>query len=397
MTFLINVIFISICTYIIPGSEVHPSAIISISDYLRLEMSLGLLSGYGSGSESEAEEDVPTGGRSEDNNSVHERLKLLAASSLALPPPPPPPEPEPLPNPLAHKAKKQKTIPGMSKKEMEMMMKNAKWLDIVTEEVDEESRPEFDYNTPLPFTATQEEGEPEGSQESESDYLSYVAEYQNYMANSANLLAGKEKSDQLAEEAAAEGSSSGEVPGTEQGGSGQSGQLWDEYMTKYQAWYNQYGAASAGGSAGSSSSTPALKQKSFEELLEQDRQLDQYFNSEPANEYNTQRDAFKSSFRGTRRYRMINGTNYNPRHFNSLSSGAKKFAEHYPKQKSVMVDKDAYVADKDLPENQDIKSNKQRKKDKWFQGMVDKKKGCKKCGFVFCRCYGWEFKPSHVK
>ena len=38
----------------------------------------------------------------------------------------------------------------MSKKEMEMMMKNAKWLDIVTEEVDEESKPELDYNTPLP-------------------------------------------------------------------------------------------------------------------------------------------------------------------------------------------------------------------------------------------------------
>ena len=62
-----------------------------------------------------------------------------------------------------------------------------------------------------------------------------------------------------------------------------------------------------------------------------------------------------------------------------------------------IIFQDAYIADKDLPENQDIKSNKQRKKDKWFQGMVDKKKGCKKCGFVFCRCYGWEFKPSHVK
>ena len=359
-------------------------------------MSLGLLSGYGSDSESEAEEEVATVGRSGDNNSVHDRLKLLAASSLTLPPPPPPPEPEPLPNPLAHKAKKQKTIPGMSKKEMEMMMKNAKWLDIVTEEVDQESKPEFDYNTPLPFSATQEEGEAETSQESETDYLSYVAEYQNYMAASANLLAGKEKSDQLAEEAAAEGGeSAAEVPRTEGGGSGQ---LWDEYMTKYQAWYSQYGAPSTSGSAGpSSSQTPTLKQKSFEELLEQDRQLEEYFNSAPANEYNTQRDAFKSSFRGTRRYRMINGTNYNPRHFNNLSSGAKKFAELYPKQKSVFVDKDAYIADKDLPENQDIKSNKQRKKDKWFQGMVDKKKGCKKCGFVFCRCYGWEFKPSHVK
>jgi len=358
-------------------------------------MSLGLLSGYGSGSESEGDEEVPTGGRSQDNNSVHDRLKLLAASSLALPPPPPPPEPEPLPNPLAHKAKKQKTIPGMSKKEMEMMMKNAKWVDIVTEEVDEESRPEFDYNTPLPFSATQEESEAESSQESESDYLSYVAEYQNYMAASAKLMAGKEKADQLAEEAAAEGASNAEAPRPVES---VSGQLWDEYMTKYQAWYNQYGAASGEGSAGTSSSTtPALKQKSFAELQEQDRQLEEYFNSAPANEYNTQRDAFKSSFRGTRRYRMINGTNYNPRHFNHLSSGAKKFAENYPKQKSVMVDKDAYIADKDLPENQDIKSNKQRKKDKWFQGMVDQKKGCKKCGYVFCRCYGWEFKPSHVK
>ena len=238
-------------------------------------MSLGLLSGYGSDSESE-EEEVPPGGRSDDTNSVHDRLKLLAASSLALPPPPPPPpepEPEPLPNPLAHKSKKQKTIPGMSKKEMEMMMKNAKWLDIVTEEVDEESKPEFDYNTPLPFSATQAEGEAESSQESESDYLSYVAEYQNYMAASANLMAGKEKSDQLAEEAAADAGVDAEAPKPEHSGSGQ---LWDEYMTKYQAWYSQYGSASAGGSAGtSSSSAPALKQKSFEELLEQDRQLEE--------------------------------------------------------------------------------------------------------------------------
>ena len=350
-------------------------------------MSLGLLTGYGSGSESDNEEEIPAATTT--SESTHNRLRLLAG-----PPPPPPPQPtEPLHNPLAHQSKKQKTIPGMSKKEMEMMMKNAKWLDIVTEEVDQESKPEFDYNTPLPFSATQEEGEAETSQESETDYLSYVAEYQNYMAASANLLAGKEKSDQLAEEAAAEGGeSTAEVPRTEGGGSGQ---LWDEYMTKYAAWYAQYGAGAGG--APQQPVQPQLRQKTFEELLEQDRQLDNYFSSEPPNEYNTQRDAFKSSFRGTRRYRMLNGGNYNAKHFNTLSSGAKKFAEMYPKQKSVIEDKDAYVADKDLPENQDIKSNKQRKKDKWFQGMVEKKKGCKKCGFVFCRCYGWEFKPSHVK
>jgi len=367
-------------------------------------MSLGLLTGYGSGSDSDNEEEnlsIGAAQGSTERESVHDRLKFLAGG-LSLPPPPPPPPPsdkiEPLPNPLAQQAKKQKTIPGMSKKEMELMMKNAKWLDIVTEEVDEESRPEFEYNTPLPFSTRQDEGEAESSgsgEQCESDYLSYVAEYQNYMAASASLMSGKEKSDQLSQQAATD-SSDTESSKTDSGGSGQ---VWDEYMTKYQSWYSQYGSTSGGSDASSTSTSgaPALKQKTFEELQEQDRQLTQYFNSEAPNEYNTQRDAFKSSFRGTRRYRMLNGTNYNPRHFNQLSKGAKTFAELYPKQKSAFVDKDAYVADKDLPENQDIKSNKQRKKDKWFKGMVEKKKGCKKCGYVFCRCYGWEFKPSHVK
>ena len=303
----------------------------------------------------------------------------------------------------------QKTIPGMSKKEMELMMRNAKWMDITTEEVDEDAAaPEFEYNTPLPFSkdaaaraAAPDPGEESGagSGQAEYDYMSYVAEYQNYLAQSAALIQGQERAKELSQEAqeagGVEGGGEPQVPGEAGGSGGQSGQLWDEYMTKYSAWYAQYGSGTGG--APSQPTQPQLRQKTFEELVEQDRQLEDYFNSEKPNEYNTQRDAFKSSFRGTRRYRMLNGGNFNPRHFNTLSSGAKKFAEMYPKQKSVMVDKDAYVADKDLPENQDPKSNKQRKKDKWFQGMVEKKKGCKKCGYVFCRCYGWEFKPSHVK
>ena len=376
-------------------------------------MSLGLLSGYGSGSDSDNEEETATPSvQSPANDQLHERLKSLS-DGLSLPPPPPPPSEslEPLPNPMKKVSTKpkQKSIPGMSKKEMELMMKNAKWTDIVTEEVTEEDKSDFEYNTPLPFSREQQPVEapddsgagpcnPSASSQPEYDYLSYVAEYQNYMAQSAALMEGQERAKQLAQEAAAAGG--GEGGDGAAGGdnvdsqywSG-SGQVWDEYMTKYSAWYNQYGA----GTAGAQPVQPQLRQKTFEELLEQDRQLEAYFSSEPPNEYNTQRDAFKSSFRGTRRYRMLNGGNYNAKHFNSLSSGAKKFAEMYPKQKSVFEDKDAYVADKDLPENQDIKSNKQRKKDKWFQGMVDKKKGCKKCGFVFCRCYGWEFKPSHVK
>ena len=77
---------------------------------------------------------------------LQDRMKMLSEGvghALSLPPPPPPPEPvyEPLPNPMKAPTKgkaKQKTIPGMSKKEMELMMKNAKWMDITTEEVDED-------------------------------------------------------------------------------------------------------------------------------------------------------------------------------------------------------------------------------------------------------------------
>ena len=385
-------------------------------------MSLGLLSGYGSGSESEDEETPNTANTpSVTNNSddIKDRLKVLSDGvglALTLPPPPPPSEPqEPLPNPMkgpGPKPKKQKVIPGMSKKEAELL-KNAKWMDIVTEDIPEDAeRTEFEYNTPLPFSRDRQsdtaadEGEEAGgsganyamSGQPEYDYLTYVAEYQNYMAQSAALLQGQEKAKELAEQAAAAGNEAAGDATEGAAATGESGD-WDDYMTKYSAWYAQYGAQynAAATAAGAPPQQPQLRQKTFEELLEQDRQLEAYFNSEPPNEYNTQRDAFKSSFRGTRRYRMLNGGNYNARHFNQLSTGAKKFAEMYPKQKSVFEDKDAYVADKDLPENQDIKSNKQRKKDKWFQGMVEKKKGCKKCGFVFCRCYGWEFKPSHVK
>ena len=50
--------------------------------------------------------------------------------------------------------------------------------------------------------------------------------------------------------------------------------------------------------------------------MEQDRQLEDYFNSEKPNEYNTRRDAF----RGTRWYRMLNGDNFIPRHFNTLNT-----------------------------------------------------------------------------
>jgi len=393
-------------------------------------MSLGLLSGYGAESDSDnsdeeenqiqgilvskdtpsdSEPSKPSGsaGFLPSGESVHDRLKQLASEAvevpedielaLSMPPPPPPsslpPEPlGPLPNPLKHKKPKQR-LPAIGRREMEML-KTAQWTHITTEDVGEGEKQEFEYNTPLPFNTSGQGGGEEDEEESvvvpqpaEYDYVSYVAEYQNYMASSATLLEGQAKSQ-------AEGSSSTPSALDPDYKSPHSDE-WNEYMQKYSEWYAQYGSQAAGVAA---PATPTqVKQKSFEELVEQDRQLAAYFESAPANEYNSQRDAFKSSFRGTRMYRMKNANDkYNPKHFNQLSQGAKAFKELYPKQKSVFVDKDAYVADKDLPENQDPKSLKQRKKDKWFERMK-KKGGCKKCGYVFCRCYGWEYKPSHVK
>ena len=96
-----------------------------------------------------------------------------------------------------------------------------------------QSRQEFDYNTPLPFSATQEESETENIQESVIDYLPHVAEYQNYMAANVNNLAGKEKSDQFAKEAPADGGSNTEAPSAEPGGSGTSSSVTSALKQKF--------------------------------------------------------------------------------------------------------------------------------------------------------------------
>jgi len=395
-------------------------------------MSLGLLSGYGSGSDSDeggedenqihgvlVDKSVSCGSQEQQSislptgESIQDRLKHLAGKAVEVPEDlefalsmPPPPPPEVLPNPLKPKKSKQKLFPAIGRREMELL-KTAEWTHITTSDnpVDKQ---EFEYNTPLPFNSTEPDGSeemfeedaapPDVPQPAEFDYVSYVAEYQNYLANSAALLEGQKKSQEAAEASSSSGGESSSASTSAlDNPEYKSSQMdeWNEYMQKYSEWYAQYGGQAAGVSA--PAAPTQIRQKSFEELVEQDRQLKAYFESAPANEYNSQRDAFKSSFRGTRMYRMRNGTDkFNPKHFNQLSLGAKTFSQLYPKQKSVFVDKDAYVADKDLPENQDPKSMKQRKKDKWFERMK-KKGGCKKCGFVFCRCYGWEYKPSHVK
>ena len=70
------------------------------------------------------------------------------------------------------------------------------------------------------------------SAQPEYDYVSYVAEYQNYLAHSAALMQGQERARQLAEQAAEGGEQPG-VPGEggDEAGAGSGGQVWDEYMT----------------------------------------------------------------------------------------------------------------------------------------------------------------------
>ena len=189
-------------------------------------MSLGLISGYGSDSEDEESQNTTNTPSVTNSDDIKDRLKVLSDGvglALTLPPPPPPPSEtlQPLPNPMkgpGPKPKKQKVMPGMSKKEAELL-KNAKWMDIVTEDLPEDAeKPEFEYNTPLPFSRdrqseTAADGEEAGgsganyamSGQPEYDYLTYVAEYQNYMAQSAALLLGQEKAKELAEAAAAGG------------------------------------------------------------------------------------------------------------------------------------------------------------------------------------------------
>ena len=117
-------------------------------------------------------------------------------------------------------------------------------------------------------------------------------------------------------------------------------------MEKYSEWYSQFGAKTSALSASGSVLGPTVevRQNSFEELLDQDQQLEEYFKTGPANEWNMQRGAFKSSFRGTRLYRMRNqDRGYNAKHLNQLSDGAKAFKALYPKQKidKSIVDHDA--------------------------------------------------------
>jgi len=174
-------------------------------------MSLGLITGYGSDSDSGEEgpgtgaggpgekgarsgaeglcADTGAGGSGgyaaylPSGESVEAKLRELAAAaglqgtggiglgaSLALPPPPPPPanpymyqqpqptydDPAPLPNPMRSQPSnrtKRKKVAGIGRKEMEML-KQANFTDIITQGVEEGERVEFEYNTPLPFDTT---------------------------------------------------------------------------------------------------------------------------------------------------------------------------------------------------------------------------------------------------
>ena len=108
---------------------------------------------------------------------MEEKLKTLAEgaglqgtggvslSAITAPPPPPPENPylyqqplpvpeyhQPLPNPMRSNPgnRTKKKIRGIGRKEMEML-KAANFTDIITQDLGEGDKMEFDYNTPLPF------------------------------------------------------------------------------------------------------------------------------------------------------------------------------------------------------------------------------------------------------
>lgn len=53
----------------------------------------------------------------------------------------------------------------------------------------------------------------------------------------------------------------------------------------------------------------------------------------------------------------------------SVCKGAKGVKNMFPKVKSAVPDRDRYVPEKDLPENLEPKSNKQKKKEAWRAKM----------------------------
>lgn len=234
----------------------------------------------------------------------------LAAVCLGPDREPPPPTRADLPSEDENSSSSPSAFPGIGRREL-ARLKDAVWTEVTTEAVPEAARPVFSYNTPLPFHDQDASSAMNGGQGShqhhhhsrtQNDYASNVTAYQEYLQYYYQM--------------------SPEDP------------AYRDYVAQYAAWWVQSTPHVA-------SSVPMshIRQKSFEELLEQDRQLSDLCKTPNANEYVCQRSAFKSSFRGTKTYREHN-KGYNPKHFNQLSQGAETYAKTFPKEKTALVDRD---------------------------------------------------------
>jgi len=99
------------------------------------------------------------------------------------------------------------------------------------------------------------------------------------------------------------------------------------------------------------------QQKSFDELLQQDRQLELETDTDV---FHINRAAFKSSFRGTKTYRA-NNTRYIPNHFTQLTKGAKALKKLLGPEE----DADRTESRRRTHEILNPKSKKQKKREAW--------------------------------
>jgi len=268
-------------------------------------------------------------------------------------------------------------LPGMGTREFKKL-KGAVWKDITTTG-GSVSQPVTDiqFNTPLknyqvvasPIEAEDQQKDLQKDQQkdqqkeyTEDDYYNYYLYqyYQYYATQGSSGDNGSDLSDQFSAWFSQHGVGGPPCP---PGGRGTFSYPHEGGGPSYLPGYSQ----GYSGPLGGPKETGHFKQKTFEELQEQDRQLDKFFSSAP-NEYTMMRAAFKSTYRGTKTYRE-NNKDFNPNHFNQLTKGAKGVKNMFPKVKSAVPDRDRYVPEKDLPENLEPKSNKQKKKEAWRAKM----------------------------
>jgi len=217
-------------------------------------------------------------------------------------------------------------LPGMSKRELKGL-KSAVWKDIISEGITTHKKPVAIEQSANVAGTTEVSSEDQSSRGLEQYYEYYQYHYNQYQL--------------YLETCNKEGGYSEEV-------SKQYSQwLSDLYNRIYYNSSNNFFM---------NQTNPAFKQRSFEELQAQDRELERYFDS-GQNTFSTMRAAHKSTFRGTRTYQE-NNKGYNPSHFNNLTPGAKRI-------RAMFKEKIQDSSNIERPP----KSNKQKKREAWRETM----------------------------